>query len=202
MYKVQKEIELDAAVRNALNSNETRISDESTLRNQLAKFIENDSIISVELNKLKSDLKESEQLIGQAQSVENALKSELEHVRNENQKMKHDRLYLESQYEIKIQEYVDTIASLNSKYESKCNDANNLSQELSECKDLLKNRYDKIQNSEQELRKLKTMLVDKEREVDHVRYEMKEEIQRSSFKIKNLVTVYQKEKDSILRQKH
>lgn len=31
---------------------------------------------------------------------------------------------------------------------------------------------------------------------------MKEEIQRSSFKIKNLVTVYQKEKDSNLRQKH
>lgn len=202
MYKVQKEIELEAAVRNALNSNETRISDESTLKNQLAKFIENDSIIAAELNKLKSDLKESEQLIGQAQSVENAIKSELEHVRNENKKMKHDRLHLESQYEIKIQEYVDTIAALNSKYESKCNDAKNLSQELSECKDLLKNRYDKIQSCEQELRKLKSMFVDKEREVDHVRSEMKEEIQRSSFKIKNLVTVYQKEKDAILRQKH
>lgn len=86
MYKVQKEIELDAAVRNALNSNEIRISDESTIRNQLANFIENDSIIAVELNKLKSDLKESEQLIRQTQSVENAIKAELEHVRNENQK--------------------------------------------------------------------------------------------------------------------
>ena len=71
-------------------------------------------------------------------------------------KMKHDRLHLESQYEIKIQEYVDTMSALNSKYESKCNDARNLSQELSECKDLLKNRYDKIQSSEQELRKLST----------------------------------------------
>lgn len=86
MYKVQKEIELDAAVRNALNSNEIRISDESTIRNQLANFIENDSIIAVELNKLKSDLKESEQLIRQTQSVKNVIKAELEHVRNENQK--------------------------------------------------------------------------------------------------------------------
>ena len=72
--------------RNALNSNEIRISDESTIRNQLANFIENDSIIAVELNKLKSDLKESEQLIRQTQSVKNVIKAELEHVRNENQK--------------------------------------------------------------------------------------------------------------------
>lgn len=202
LYKVQQEIELESAVRNALNSNQNRITDESQMRNELAKFIENDSVITGELNKLKADLKESELLIGQAQTVEKALKSELDCARMENQKLKNDGLHLESQYEMKIQEQVDAIAALNSKYEMKCNDVKRLSQELSECKDLLKNRHDKIQGSEQELRKLKTILVDKEKEVAHIRFEMKEENQRSSSKIKNLVMVYQKEKDAILRQKH
>jgi chromosome segregation ATPase len=198
MYKVQKKIELEAAVKNVLNSN----PDESNLRNQIAKFIENDSVITGELNKLKSDLKESELLIDQAQTVEKAIKSELDRVLIENQKIKHDGMQLESQYEIKIQQYVDAIASLDSKYESKCNETKHLTQELNECKSILKDRYDKIQSSEQEIRKLKTILIDREREIAHVRSEMKEESQRSSFKIKNLVAVYQKEKDAILRQKH
>lgn len=202
MFRVQKEVELEAAIRNQTVTNESRVSEDSTLKLQIAKFIESDALVRAEMNKVRSDLKRSEIAIRQSTVLENELKSQLETLQDENKRLKRDKSQVESQYEIKIQELTETVAVLNSKLESKCHDIKHTNQELSDCKNLVKSRNEKIQCLEDDLKKAKMNVVERERDISQLKEEYKDATEKGNFKTKNLIALSQKEKDSILRQKH